>query len=158
MYASLNNKSRRLKEHVTKAVQRGTHHCFNVLSLTFLRSEKRAAGLGSYLRGSTSLRLAVGLLLDVYPKSVGKTYAVNLFGSALGCVFAMLAPPLLGAEGTVTLSSGLAVLGALVSLRNGDKLKRGLEASVYILLIFICLDLGLRITGRPGLPATQAGP
>ncbi len=63
MYASLNNKSRRLKEHVTKAVQRGTHHCFNVLSLTFLRSEKRAAGLGSYLRGSTSLRLAVGLLL-----------------------------------------------------------------------------------------------
>jgi len=96
--------------------------------------------------------MAVGLLLDVYPKSARSTYAVNLFGSALGCVFAMLAPPFLGAEGTVTFSSGLALLGALVSLRNGSKLKRGLEASAVLLLIFVCLDLGLRIAGRPGLP------
>jgi len=96
--------------------------------------------------------MAVGLLLDVYPESAGGTYAVNLFGSALGCVFAMLAPPFLGAEGAVTLASGLALLGALISLRNGDKPKRGFEASTVLFLILACFDLGLRIAGRPGLP------
>jgi hypothetical protein len=96
--------------------------------------------------------MAVGLLLDVYPKSAGGTYAVNLFGSALGCFFAMLAPPFLGAEGTVTLSSGLAGLGALIGLKNGDKTKRGIEASIFTLLIFVCIDLGLRITGRSAPP------
>jgi len=96
--------------------------------------------------------MTVGLLLDVYPRSAGKTYAVNLFGSALGCVFAMLAPPYLGAEGTVTFASGLALLGALVSLRNGNRFRRGLEASAVVLLVFVCLDLGLRFTGNPGLP------
>jgi len=58
--------------------------------------------------------MAVGLLLDVYPKSAGQTYAVNLLGSAVGCVAAMLTPPYLGAEGTVALSSGLAALGTLL--------------------------------------------
>ena len=96
--------------------------------------------------------MAVGLLLDVFPESAGGTYAVNLIGSALGCVFAMLTPSLLGAEGTVTLSSGLALLGALISLRNGGKKGRTLEASAILLLIFVCLDLGLRTAGRPGLP------
>jgi hypothetical protein len=106
--------------------------------------------------------MAVGLLLDVYPKSAGDTYAVNLFGSALGCVFALLAPPFLGAEGTVTLGSGLATLGALVSLRNGstltgvyDRRGRGTETSAVLLLIFVCLDLGLRFAGRLGLPLME---
>lgn len=96
--------------------------------------------------------MAIGLLLDVYPKSAGGTYALNLFGSALGCAFALLAPPLLGAEGSVILSSGLATLGALASLRNGSKVGRGPEAFIILLLTFICLDLGLRFAGRPGLP------
>jgi hypothetical protein len=96
--------------------------------------------------------MAVGLLLDVYPDSASKTYAINLLGSALGCVLALLAPPFLGAEGTVTLSSGLAVLGSMISLRNGNKHRRSLEATAFLLLIFVCLDLGLRFAGRPGLP------
>ena len=95
--------------------------------------------------------MAVGLLLDVYPKSAGGTYSVNLFGSALGCVFALLAPPFLGAEGTVTLSSGLAAIGALVSLKNGGRYRRGFEASAVLLLILVCLDLGLRFAGYLGL-------
>lgn len=96
--------------------------------------------------------MAVGLLLDVYPKSAGQIYAVNLLGSALGCVFALLATPFLGAEGTVTLSSGLAALGALISLKNGGKRRRSLEAFTVFLLIFVSLDLGLRFAGSPGLP------
>lgn len=99
--------------------------------------------------------MAVGLLLDVYPKSAGSTYAFNLLGSALGCVFALLAPPLLGAEGTVTLSSVLGMLGALVCLRNGSKYRWRIEAPTVLLLIFACLDLGLRFAGRSGLPVME---
>ncbi len=99
--------------------------------------------------------MAVGLLLDVYPQSAGETYAVNLFGSALGCIFALLAPPFLGAEGTVTLSSGLGMLAALVSLKSGSRRGRGFEASALLLLIFVGLDLGLHFSGRPGLPVME---
>ncbi|MBN1450488.1 MAG: hypothetical protein JW963_05680 [Anaerolineales bacterium] len=96
--------------------------------------------------------MAVGLLLDASPKSAGEIYAANLFGSALGCIFAMIAPPFLGAEGAVTLSSGLAALGALVGLKSGSRHGRGFEASAVLLLVLICLDLGLRFAGNPGLP------
>jgi len=96
--------------------------------------------------------MAVGLLLDVFRKSAGQIYAINLFGSALGCVFALLAPPFLGAEGTVTLSSGLATLGALVSLKNGSRRGHGFEASAVLLLTLICLDLGLHFASHRGLP------
>jgi len=96
--------------------------------------------------------MAVGLLLDVNPKSAGQTYAVNLLGAALGCMLALLAPPFLGAEGTVTLSSGLAALGMLISLKNGSKRGRGLEATTVLLLIFVCLDLGSQFSRQSGLP------
>ncbi len=96
--------------------------------------------------------MAIGLLLDVFPKSAGRTYAVNLLGSALGCVFALLAPPFLGAEGTVTLSSGLAALGGLISLKRRGKSRLGLEAPFILLLIFLCFDLGLRLVTSSGFP------
>lgn len=102
--------------------------------------------------------MAVGLLLDAYPKSAGGTYAVNLSGSALGCVFALLSPSFLGAEGTVALSSGLSLVGALVSLRNGathsgiyDQHKRKAAAVTSLLLLLVGFDLGLRAAGHPGL-------
>jgi len=96
--------------------------------------------------------MAVGLLLDVDPKSAGQTYAVNLLGSALGCMVALLSPPFLGAEGTVTLSIGLAALGTLISLKKGRLRGRGLVASTVLLLIFVCLDLNSRFSGQSGLP------
>jgi hypothetical protein len=99
--------------------------------------------------------MATGLLLDVYPEDAGSTYALNLFGSALGCVIALLAPSFLGAEGTVTLSGGLATIGALVNLKNGGKRRRRFEAAAVLLLIPICLDLGLRFAGQPGLPILE---
>jgi hypothetical protein len=99
--------------------------------------------------------MAVGLLLDVFPASAGGTYALNLSGSALGCVLALLAPSLLGGEGTVTLSGGLATAGALVCLRNGGRGKLGIDALAVLLLIFVCFDLGLRFTARPGLPLME---
>jgi len=96
--------------------------------------------------------MTIGLLLDVSPKSAGRTYAVNLLGSALGCVFALFSPPLLGAEGTVTLSSGLALLGGLICLNKGGRLGLRLEAPVALLFVFLCIDLGLRLTSGHGLP------
>jgi len=95
--------------------------------------------------------MVTGLLLDIYPESAGGTYAVNMLGSALGCVLALLAPPFLGAEGAVTLSSGLAGMGALVCLFNGGRLGRSRAALVFLLLLIVCIDLGLRLVGGPGL-------
>jgi hypothetical protein len=70
--------------------------------------------------------LAVGLLLACLPGSAGIVYSVNLTGSALGCLGALGAPSLLGGEGTVILSSGLAALGGLVAAQpsgpaSGDR-------------------------------------
>ncbi len=114
--------------------------------------------------------MAVGLLLAIFPQEAGKTYAVNLLGSALGCVIALAAPARLGSEGTVVLSSALAALAALACSSNSfSRLKATkvaspnfflppssfrLHPSLFILLpsslilLFSLLDLGLRLTGQ----------
>ncbi|NIP15980.1 MAG: hypothetical protein GWN66_19150, partial [Pseudomonas stutzeri] len=56
---------------------------------------------------------AVGLLLAARPGSANRTYAANLVGSAVGCVLAIIAPSLVGGEGTVLLSAALGILAAL---------------------------------------------
>jgi SAM-dependent methyltransferase len=109
--------------------------------------------------------MAVGLLLAAYPQQSGRTYAINLLGSALGCLLALLAPSYLGGEGTVTLSSGMAALATLaagfgkraLSPRLAGSRSRGRAPAgmVFIglgsaLVIFVLLDLGLRAGGRPG--------
>lgn len=72
--------------------------------------------------------LVVGLLLTAYPQVAGQTYAVNLVGSALGCVVALYASSIFGGEGTVAFSSGLAALAALtvfpVKLLNTSRLAK----------------------------------
>jgi hypothetical protein len=103
--------------------------------------------------------MAVGLLLEVFPRSAGQTYAFNLFGSALGCGIALAAPSFLGGEGTVMLSSGLAALGSLVCLsRRSASASRSLASQAVpailsvLLLVTTALDLGLRLSGYSGLP------
>jgi len=56
---------------------------------------------------------AVGLLLAARPESANRTYAANLTGSAAGCLLAVVAPSLMGGEGTVLLSAALGILAAL---------------------------------------------
>lgn len=58
--------------------------------------------------------LMTGLLLTRKTASHGQVYAVNLLGSAAGCLLAVLAPSYLQGEGTVTLSIALASLAAIV--------------------------------------------
>ena len=57
--------------------------------------------------------LAIGVLLAARPELAGKIYSFNLAGSALGCLAAVVALPLLGGAGTVMLS---ALLGALAAI------------------------------------------
>jgi hypothetical protein len=59
--------------------------------------------------------MAVGLLLTAFPRSAGHIYAINLSGSAIGCLIALIAPVYLGGEGTVLLSAALAAFAALIS-------------------------------------------
>ncbi|MBN2389341.1 MAG: hypothetical protein JXR84_01375, partial [Anaerolineae bacterium] len=57
---------------------------------------------------------ALGLLFSVYPQRLGRIYAINLAGSALGCVLALLTPVWVRGEGIVWLSvaaGGGAALG-----------------------------------------------
>jgi len=56
---------------------------------------------------------AVGLLLAAQPERADRTYAANLTGSAAGCLLAVVAPSLVGGEGTVLLSAALSILAAL---------------------------------------------
>ena len=103
---------------------------------------------------------AVGLLLAAFPQAAGQTYAANLLGSALGCVLALVAPPRLGGEGTVVLSSGLATLVPFISLGKATPNQRPVAATrrfwpwaprVLSLGLLVCafVDLVLRFTGQP---------
>ena len=60
---------------------------------------------------------ATGLLLSIRRGAVGRTYAANLAGSALGCLLAVLLPSHTGAEGMVLLTAGLGGLSALLFSR-----------------------------------------
>ena len=67
---------------------------------------------------------AVGLSLASQPERVGRTYAANLTGSAAGCLLAVVAPSLVGGEGTVLLSAALALLAALIFQHPASTIKR----------------------------------
>jgi hypothetical protein len=57
--------------------------------------------------------MLVSMLLRKFSNATGEVYAVNLIGSALGCLLAVIAPTWLGAEGVVTLSAAVASLAGL---------------------------------------------
>jgi len=102
--------------------------------------------------------MIVSLLLSRHTLSGGRVYALNLLGSALGCLAAVLAPSFIGGEGTAALSSilaGLAALTFLIGSQSGPKRKSiqivvGIIA-IFSLLVFSMLDIGLRIRTNGGL-------
>jgi len=99
--------------------------------------------------------MALGFLLTAFPQKAGPTYAVNLLGSALGCVIALVAPPYLGGEGMVTLSSLLAALAAAAPITRLRPFKLPVILGVLVLFVFTVLDLGLRLTSGAGLSALE---
>lgn len=102
--------------------------------------------------------MAVGLLLETFSQRAGQIYATNLLGSALGCLLALIGPSWIEGEGMVMLSSGLGALGAILSL--GRRRWRGKPFPITqggslllagILLGMVGIDLGLRLSGQPGI-------
>lgn len=100
--------------------------------------------------------MAVGALLSARPQSGGKTYAVNLFGSAVGCLLALVAPQQLSGEGTVIFSSGLAALAAVLCQFSKSSPEKNVYSLRFILatgLLVLCMfDCGWRASGKPSLP------
>ena len=115
--------------------------------------------------------MSVSLLLSAFPHRSGQVYATNLLGSALGCLLALFLPSYLGGEGTVVLSSGMATLAGLIAALNARSLSSQLSAiasrrlikihsfPVYLvsalLLIFVLVDLSLRLAGQAGIPGFE---
>jgi hypothetical protein len=111
--------------------------------------------------------MAVGLLLAAYPFLSSQTYAINLLGSALGCLLALLAPSTLGGEGVVVLSSGMVSLAALILVFDTRSIFSPAYSSIpcwrsiskqliqplisSLLLLFAIIDLASRLNGRQGI-------
>jgi hypothetical protein len=95
--------------------------------------------------------MAVGLMLSTRHAMVGAIYAVNLFGSAFGCVLSLIAPALVGGEGTVILSCTFALLAALISFPLQKKLNLT-TSCMSILLAFCLIDMVAHLSGRNVLP------
>lgn len=57
--------------------------------------------------------MMISILLRHYPEVSGEVYAVNLIGSAVGCLLAVVLPSWVGGEGVVGLSAAIATLAGL---------------------------------------------
>jgi len=96
--------------------------------------------------------MALAILLAKYPAHAGTTYAVNLLGSATGCMIALIMPVFLGGEGMVTLSALLAGIAAFCAI-GFQSVKNPLNLGALALLILTLLDLSLRLATHTGLAA-----
>lgn len=79
--------------------------------------------------------LLTGALLSVLPQRTGRLYAANLLGSALGCLLAVLALPLLGGTGTILLSATLAMLAATLVTWEGRTPRRVVACLLTLLTV-----------------------
>ena len=113
--------------------------------------------------------LAISLLLTANAQEAGKVYALNLLGSSIGCLCALVFPSLFGGEGMVSLSTALAGLASLFCIystakpsvhfdlktnaTSSRKYVTGIAGSLILLSILVstAIDLELRLSNRPGL-------
>ncbi len=102
--------------------------------------------------------MIVSVMLSRQTHAGGRVYALNLIGSALGCMAALMAPHLMGGEGTAALSSALAGLAAFIFLlcswsrpkRKSIQIILGLIA-IFLLVGFSVMEIGQLIAGGEGL-------
>jgi len=99
--------------------------------------------------------LAVGALLTAQPELAGKIYAFNLAGSALGCLAAVVALPLLGGAGTVMLSALLGALAAIAFSYPISNLQSLISSLLALALLFLTIHppslLDVRLSPYKGL-------
>jgi hypothetical protein len=74
----------------------------------------------------------VGVLLEMHRDRAAQTYAANLIGSSAGCLVALGAPALMGAEGTVLLSSSLGLLAAVLFYLGSGRRRPGWQTALQL--------------------------
>jgi len=84
--------------------------------------------------------LVTGLMLAAHPQRANRTYAVNLVGSGVGCVVAVVLPGMVGAQGVVLLAAAMGIVAAAAFGAPASKALRarvwaghGLAATVFVL-------------------------
>ncbi len=65
--------------------------------------------------------MIIGLMLRQHHRQSGEVYALNLFGSALGCLAAILLPGWVDGEGVVLVSGIFALMGGLLFCLQGGR-------------------------------------
>jgi len=109
--------------------------------------------------------LALGALLAAQPEQAGKVYSFNLAGSALGCIAAVVALPLLGGARTVMFSALLGALAALTFSTGSWKLEsrkpniQSLISGIIVLALFfltVCQPSFLEVRLSPYKGLSQA--
>ena len=100
----------------------------------------------------------VSLMLQRDYTSLGPIYAVNLGGSAVGCLLALLLPGVVGGEGVVWLSAALSALAALAlgsGARGGLAAQAGGRRTVVWAVVAMCV---LAAWWRPDILALRLSP
>jgi len=92
--------------------------------------------------------LIISLLLSANPSAGGEVYAVNLLGSAAGCLLAVSLPLLVDGEGVVAVSALMAgMAGILFHLGNIGVEKKGWMSVISILLIVLAVIPSAAVLG-----------
>ena len=90
--------------------------------------------------------MTISLLLRKYRTDSGEVYAVNLVGSALGCLAAVSVPAWVGGEGMVAFSAAIACLaGTCFLLESRTAIKPALPGALTALLGIASILLTLQI-------------
>jgi hypothetical protein len=98
---------------------------------------------------------AVGMLLDRFSEAAGEVYAVNLLGSALGCLLSFPAPNLFGGVGTVFFSSLIAAFAgtAPIFFPSEQSPGRGARLLTGAALLLSVYPFGSHLFSKTPVPA-----
>lgn len=105
--------------------------------------------------------LAVGGLLAARPELTTRVYAANLAGSAMGCLLALIALPILGGAGAVLFSAALGGVAAFVFDGRGRRLRWFYAAMIVTLMGTIIVSpagLEIRLSEYKGLSHAERFP
>jgi hypothetical protein len=97
--------------------------------------------------------ITIGMLLRQHSTAGGEVYAVNLVGSALGCLIAVILPAWVGGEGMVAVSAAMAALAGICFMMGVQKAKANskyrigvLTGGLTVLSILLAIQIHVRRT------------
>ncbi|MCJ7737608.1 MAG: hypothetical protein MUQ10_09905, partial [Anaerolineae bacterium] len=99
--------------------------------------------------------LATALVLAADPQRAGRTYAVNLVGSGVGCLLAVAFPALVGAQGVVLL---VAAMGTVAAAAFSSTASRPQRARVWAGHALTAIVIVLCALAQPGFLEIRLSP